>query len=105
MRFICVLFVSTALFSGTRCAAQTAVPPDQCPGGFLIGVQPDSITTKFNDKITTLHLAPGAEIWSRGADLTSTSQLVLGDEIYLRCTRAQTDTPVLAEIVAASERN
>ena len=70
----------------------------------MVSIQPDSLTLKFNDKITTLHLAPGAEIWRRGKDLDNLQQFVVGDEIYTRCTRAA-DGSVVASIVAAVEEN
>jgi hypothetical protein len=79
--------------------AQPEVPGDQCLGGALIAIQQDSITTKFNEKIITMHLAPGVEIWRRGVDLPNTQRLVLGDEIYVQCTR-----PGVASIVAAVEK-
>jgi hypothetical protein len=96
---ICVGF---ALLS--RLAAQPEVPGDQCLGGTLISIQQDSITTKFNRKIITMHLAPDAEIWRRGVDLESIHQLVVGDTIYLKCTRAA-GGEVVASIVAATEKD
>ena len=36
------------------------IPGDQCLGGTLVSVQPDSITLKFNEKIVTMRLAPDA---------------------------------------------
>jgi hypothetical protein len=83
--------------------AQSEVPGDQCLGGTLVSIQQDSITTKFNQKIITMHLAPDAEIWRRGVDLESIQQLVVGDEIYLKCTRAA--GAVVASIVAAVEKD
>lgn len=83
--------------------AQSEVPGDQCLGGTLIGIQQDSITLKFNEKITTMHLAPEAEIWRRGVDLESIQQLLVGDEIYLKCTRAE--GAVVASVVAAVEKD
>lgn len=85
--------------------AQTKVPQDQCLGGRLTTVQSQSITLKFNDRITTFSIAPGAEIWRRGADLDDIHQLVLGDEIYLKCTRTGDGGPVTASVVAAVEPN
>jgi len=83
-------------------AAQSEVPTDQCLGGWLVSNQQDSVTLKFNEKIITTRLAPDAEIWRRGADVDSVHQLVLGDEIYLKCTR-DTDSAVIASVVAAVE--
>jgi hypothetical protein len=83
--------------------AQSEVPGDQCLGGTLIGIQQDSITLKFNDKITTMRLAPDAEIWRRGVDLGSIQQLVVGDHIYLKCSRAAGS--VVASVVAAAEKD
>jgi hypothetical protein len=78
------------------------IPGDQCLGGWLVSIQPDSITLKFNEKIITTRLAPDAEIWRRGADLTSIQQLVVGDNIYLKCRRTA-DSSVVASVVAAAE--
>jgi hypothetical protein len=50
-----------------------------------------------------MHLTPDAEIWRRGVDLDSIHQLVVGDEIYLKCTRAA-DGTVVASVVAAAEK-
>lgn len=94
--------VLLCIFLGTL-AAQSEVPGDQCLGGVLVSIQQDSITTKFNEKIITMHLAPDAEIWRRGVDLESAHQLVLGEEIYLKCTRA--GETVVASIVAAVEKD
>lgn len=91
------------IFVGSLCA-QPEVPGDQCLGGTLVSIQQDSITTKFNEKIITMHLAPDAAIWRRGVDLESILQLVVGDEIYLKCTRAASGA-VVASIVAAVEKD
>jgi len=82
--------------------AQLEVPGDQCLGGTLLEVRPDSITTKFNEKILTFPLAPDVEIWRRGVDLHDTAGLVPGDNIYLRCKRAANGL-VMASMVAAVE--
>lgn len=84
-------------------SAQSDVPRDQCLGGTLVSIQQDSITLKFNEKIATLRLAPDAEIWRRGVDLESIHQLVVGEEIYLECSRA--NGAVVASIVAAVEKD
>jgi hypothetical protein len=78
------------------------VPPDQCLGGWLVSTQQDSITLKFNEKIITTRLAPDAEIWRHGTDVESMHQLVVGDEIYMKCTR-DADSAVIASVVAAVE--
>jgi hypothetical protein len=88
----------------TSLSAQTEVPGDQCLGGTLISIQQDSITTKFNEKIITMHLGPDAEIWRRGVDLASIQQLVVGDEIYLKCARGAGED-VVASIVAAVQQD
>ena len=98
-------FASAVLLGCGRCAAQIAVAPDQCLGGKLIGIQPDSVTAKFNDKINTYHFAPGAEIWSRGRDVVSPMQLTIGDQIYIRCTRTEVGGPVLLTLLAAPEQD
>lgn len=85
-------------------AAQSDVPADQCLGGWVVSIQPDSLILKFNDKINTIHLAPGAELWRRGKDVDHLQQFMLGDEIYTRCTRAA-DGSVVASIIAAVEDN
>ena len=89
------------LFVGSL-AAQSEVPTEQCLPGTLISIQPDSITLKFNEKITTLHLAPDPEIWRRGTDVASLQQLVVGDDIYLKC--SQSGEEVVASVVAAVEK-
>ncbi len=78
------------------------MPTEQCLAGTLISIQQDSITLKFNEKITTFRLAPDAEVWRRGTDVASIHQLVLGDEIYMKCTR-DADSAVIASVVAAVE--
>jgi hypothetical protein len=83
-------------------AAQSEVPTEQCLGGWLVSIQQDSITLKFNEKINTYRLAPDAEIWRHGTDVESLQQLVPGDEIYLKCTRGD-DRAVIASVVAAVE--
>jgi hypothetical protein len=85
-------------------SAQPEGPGDQCLGGTLISIQQDSITTKFNEKVQTYHLAPDAEIWRRGVDLASIRQLVVGDEIYLKCARAA-GGEVVASIIAAVQKD
>src|SRR5580698_8869793 len=85
-------------------SAQPEVPGDQCLGGTLVSIQQDAITTKFNQKIVTMRLAADAEIWRRGVDLESIHQLVVGDQIYLKCTRADGGS-VVASIVAAVEED
>jgi len=78
--------------------------PYQCLGGTLLSVRQDSITVKFNEKIITTRLAPGAEIWRRGVDLDSLQQLVPGDSIYMKCARAS-DGALVAAVVAAVEKD
>jgi hypothetical protein len=93
-----LLFIALAL--PCCLAAQSEIPGDQCLPGTLISIQPHSITLKFNDKITMMRLAPDAEIWRRGTDVESIQQLVVGDDVNLRCTRAG-DGTVVASVVAA----
>lgn len=88
--------------------AQTAVQGDQraeCLPGSLISTQQDSITVKFNEKIVTLHLTPETEIWRRGVDLKSTSELVPGDDISVKCaaTPAADGWPIATLIAAAMD--
>src|SRR5580693_6654319 len=85
-------------------SAQPEVPGDQCLGGTLVSIQQDAITTKFNQKIVTMRLASDAEIWRRGVDLESIQQLVVGDEIYLKCARSA-GGEVVASIVAAVQQD
>ena len=103
MRRILAFFI--VLTCAAELSAQTEVPKDQCLGGWLTVIQSQSITLKFNDKITTYPIAPGAEIWRRGADLEDIHQLVPGDQIYLKCARAADGGPIMASIVAAVEPN
>jgi Domain of unknown function (DUF5666) len=84
-------------------AAQTGVPPDQCLGGRLFSIQQDSITLQFNDKVTTMPIAPDAEIWRRGVDLESIRELAPGDDVYLKCVRPEASGPVMAAIIAVAE--
>lgn len=84
-------------------AAQPGVPPDQCLGGRLLSIQQGSITLQFNDKVTTMPVAPVAEVWRHGIDLESIRQLVPGDEVYLKCVRPEAGGPVMAAIVAVPE--
>lgn len=86
-------------------AAQSQVPREQCLGGWLVAIQQDSISLKFNEKISTMRLAPGAEIWRRGVDLESLDQLDVGDQIYTECTRVGGSGPVMASVVAAVEKD
>lgn len=81
------------------------IPGDQCLGGSLVSIQRDSITLKFNEKVITTRLAPDAEIWRRGVDLDSVRQLVVGDNIYLKCARAAESGVVVASVMAAAERD
>ncbi len=81
------------------------IPGDQCLGGRLVSIQRNSITLKFNEKTITTRLAPDAEIWRRGVDLDSLSQLVVGDNIYLKCKRATGSREVVASVVAAVEKD
>lgn len=101
--------VSLALIAFAGLAeAQTAVQGDQraeCLPGSLISTQQDSITVKFNEKIVTLHLTPETEIWRRGVDLKSTSELVPGDDISVKCaaTPAADGWPIATLIAAAMD--
>jgi hypothetical protein len=83
-------------------AAGAEVPPDQCLGGTLLSAQANSITTKFNQKIITMPIAPGAEIWRRGADIRGAEQLVPGDTINLRCTPGPGGRVMASLIVAGT---
>lgn len=86
-----------------RAAAGADVPPDQCLGGTLLSAQANSITTKFNQKIITVPIAPGAEIWRRGMDIQSARQLVPGDTINLRCTEGAGGRVMASLIVAGTK--
>jgi hypothetical protein len=93
---------------GSLAAAQPEpdkIPGDQCLGGWLVSVQQDSITLKFNEKIVTMRLTPDAEIWRRGVDLDSIQQLAAGDNIYPKCARAADSGAVVASVVAAVEKD
>ena len=39
-------------------AAQTEVTGDQCRGGWLTAIQSESISLKFNDKVTIMPMLP-----------------------------------------------
>lgn len=98
-----VLPLLVALATGGNLPAQTNVPPDQCLGGRLLAIQQDSITLQFNARITSMPIAPGAEIWRHGVDVRSIRQLVPGDDVYLKCERSRPNGPVMAAIVAVPE--
>lgn len=72
------VFISLALAS--------AAHADNCLGGWLVALQDDSVTLKFNDKINTYRVTPATEIWRRGVDLESPQQLVTGDNVFVACT-------------------
>jgi hypothetical protein len=93
-----------SLICAANLAAQIDVTPDQCLGGSLTAIQSQSISLKFNDKITTMPIAPGAEIWRQGTDLDTIHQLVIGDQIFLKCTRERDGDPVMATVLAAVEQ-
>jgi hypothetical protein len=92
-----------ALVIAGNLAAQTDVPSDRCLGGRLLSIQQDSITLQFNLRVTTMPIAPGAEIWRHGVDVESIRQLVPGDDIYLKCAQPEPSGPVMAAIVAVPE--
>jgi hypothetical protein len=100
-----LLFACAGLTFAGCLAAQSNVPRDQCLGGRLVALQPDSISLKFNEKITVMRLAPDAEIWRRGVDLESVRGLVVGDQIYTECTRAGDRGEIVAAVVAAVEQD
>jgi len=99
-----LLAVCAGLVFAGSLAAQSKVPRDQCLGGKLVAIQPDSISLQFNQKITLMRVAPDAEIWRRGVDLESIHQLALGDDIYAECIRAGDSDAVMASVVAAVEK-
>ncbi len=101
---VCVGFTLLGSLAGQSPAPGAEVPGDQCLGGDLIAIQQNSIVLKFNEKIMIMRLAPDAEIWRRGVYLESIHQLVVGDNIYLACTRSVEDGAVMASLVAAVER-
>lgn len=98
-----ILPLLTALVVTGSLAAQTGVPPDRCLGGRLLSIQQESITLQFNARVTTMPIAPGAEIWRHGIDVESVRQLVPGDNIYLRCAQAEPSGPIRATMVAVPE--
>jgi hypothetical protein len=87
-----------------RAAAGADVPPDQCLGGTLLSAQANSITTKFNQKIITMPIAPGTEIWRGGTDIQSAQQLVPGDILNVRCTQGA-DGRVMASLIVAGTKD
>lgn len=101
LAFVGLVFGQTVF--GQSVLGQSEVSTEQCLPGTLISIQPDSITLKFNEKINTFRLAPDAEIWRRGTDIESIQQLVVGDDVYLRCTQAGNGA-VVASVVAAVEK-
>lgn len=103
MKLLSLLFLAF----GTIAAAQPESSP-QCLGGWLVSAQADSITLRFNDKITTYRITPETELWRRGVDLKSASEFVPGDEISVRCAKtaapggsASDYTPVATMVGAA----
>jgi hypothetical protein len=101
MRAILPLLI--ALVVTGNLAAQTDVPLDRCLGGRLLSIRQDSITLQFNDRVTTMPISPGAEIWRHGVDVESVGQLLPGDDIYLKCAQPEPNGPVMATIVAVPE--
>jgi len=102
-----LLLACLGLYFAGSLAAQPEpdeIPGDQCLGGWLVSIQQDSITLRFNEKIMTMRLAPDAEIWRRGVDLENIHQLVVGDNIYLKCARTDSGA-VVASVVAAVEKD
>jgi hypothetical protein len=103
-----LLLACLGLYFAGSLAAQPEpgeIPGDQCLGGWLVSIQQDSITLRFNEKIMTMRLAPDAEIWRRGVDLESIHQLVVSDNIFLKCARAADSGAVVASVVAAVEKD
>ena len=101
---VCIGLIFTgSLAAQSEAPAQVAaaVPAHPCLGGKLVAIQQDSISLEFDQKITAMRLSPGAVIWRRGANLESIHRLVVGDEIYAKCTRAA--GPATASVVAAVE--
>ncbi len=96
--------LAAVVFAGVA-AAQTVNSRD-CLADKLLSAQPDSIIVNFNQKIIRILVTPETEIWRRGVDLKSTSELVIGDNIYVRCaeTPAPDGTPI-ATIVAAVQKD
>jgi hypothetical protein len=101
---VCVGLTLLGSLAGQSPAPGAEVPGDQCLGGDLVAIQQDSIALKFNEKITVMRVAPDAEIWRRGADLENIRQLVVGDNVYLACTRSLEDGAVMASLVAAVQK-
>jgi hypothetical protein len=83
--------------------AAQPVALSKCLGGTLISVLPDSVTVKMNQRITVIRVTPETEIWRRGVDLDSTAKLVLGEEIFPICERADADGLPVATLVAETQ--
>jgi hypothetical protein len=101
MRVILPLLITVA--AAGSLSAQTVVPRDQCLGGRLLSTQEGSITLQFNQRVTTIPIAPGGEIWRHGSDVESIRQLVPGDNVYLKCAQPEPSGAVIATIVAVPE--
>jgi hypothetical protein len=94
--------VSAAFLVFAAAAEAQSVNWQDCLADKLLSIQPDSIIVNFNQKIIRILVTPETEIWRRGVDLKSTAELIIGDNIYVRCTKtpAPDGTPI-ADVVAA----
>ena len=98
--------VSLALFALAGAATGQTVNSQDCLADRLLSTQPDSIIVKFNDKIIRLLVTAETEIWRRGVDLKSATELVIGDNVYVQCAEkpAPDGTPI-ATILAAVQKD
>jgi len=98
--------VTLAIFVIAGAAAAQTVNSQDCLANKLLSTQPDSIVVNFNQTIIRILVTPETEIWRRGVDLKSTTELITGDNIYVRCSEkpAPDGTPV-ADIVAAVQED
>ncbi|HTW67457.1 MAG TPA: DUF5666 domain-containing protein [Bryobacteraceae bacterium] len=95
-------FISLAFLTSVAAQQREAREP-QTAGGTLVAMGQDFISVKLNDKLTTVHFSPDTEFWRRGIDFTAPSNLVVGDEIYVRYERTLTDGTPIATLIAAVE--
>lgn len=98
--------VSLAAFVFSGIAAAQTVNSQDCLADKLLSIEPDSIIVNFNQKIIQLLVTPETEIWRRGVDLKSPTELVIGDNLEVKCAekRAPDGRPV-ATVIAAIQKD
>jgi Domain of unknown function (DUF5666) len=81
-------------------AGQMPASQQQTISGTLITIGKGSLSLQLNHKVRVVYVGPDTEIWRRGKDLKSISQLVLGEMIYAGYIDVDSEGVPLATIVA-----